>query len=291
MSHESTVPASSSPRSARRCASGMRSRIQRIFDAGVERVGDQAGALLDEGCDPASIQDCTTSTGLPRRPHHGVVDRPPGVLRPDDRGLALVGQPGHRQLVGADAGIPQGGPDDFQLQAEDLHRIVFDAARVRVELRQLGRAKPRMFGLVVDDECAGACGAFVDTKDVRSHARPASSSSADGGSRAPGPHGHAALARCGPGNARHAGRRWSSTCTHLHRPLWSAAAPLPSAGPALEQFLPGRRYKDVRARKVSHDVRRTDTPARCRRWILRGRDRRAARLHLHRFHGGRGARR
>ena len=188
---------------------------------GVVRVRDEARPLLDHVAVALLDPLLDDVDGLPGGPHHGVVDGPARVLLPDDARLALVGQRDRGQVGGLELGLAQRGADDLELDVEDLDRVVLDPARARVVLGQLRRGEAEHLALVVDDECARAGGAFVDSENVLGHAGPASSSSEVTASSA-GPDGHAALAHCGPGNARHAGRPWSSTCTHLYRPLWSA---------------------------------------------------------------------
>ena len=109
--------------------------VEDPFDLGSReiRIGHEAGlvadnvghAVRDEG-----IRDLGRATALP---HNGVVHGQTGIAVPHHGGLALVGDADGRDAVGMDAALELNLHHDRDLGGQDLHGILLDPARTRIE--------------------------------------------------------------------------------------------------------------------------------------------------------------
>lgn len=99
-------------------------------------------------------------------PDDGVVDRFPGVPVPDDRGLALIGQPHGRDVVGGEVHVRQRHRHRPTGVVPDLHRIVLHPALLRHHLAVLELCRADHLPLPVDEHAARGRRPLVDGGDV-----------------------------------------------------------------------------------------------------------------------------
>ncbi len=100
-----------------------------------------------------------------------MVNRQAGFSVPDHRGFTLVGDAQGAHLVRGNTSLGQRFVDGSQLGAPDLHRVVFDPTRLRVNLRQLPLRLRHDDALGVEHNAARTGGALVEGEEV-SHAAP-----------------------------------------------------------------------------------------------------------------------
>src|SRR5205823_6632265 len=100
-------------------------------------------------------------------PDDCVEDGPTARALPDDRRLALVRDADAGDVARVDLVEP--GPDHLLRPLPDLHRVVLDPARLRVDLLVLLLVDRDNLPAVVEDHEAGACSALVDCCCVLSH--------------------------------------------------------------------------------------------------------------------------
>ena len=131
----STVPAASSPASARRRASGTLSRIQAILVA--EKYGSMTRPVRSADPCLAVLEPVAGRGRPPVLPDQGRRDRLAGRALPDDRRLALVGQADGRDPVGPHARLVE-RPGHLRTDRSDQGiRVVLDPARVGVSRQHL----------------------------------------------------------------------------------------------------------------------------------------------------------
>ena len=170
MHQVSMLPNSRSP------ASALRARavdvVQDPLDLGAREVGRQRQADLGPEAVLAAVlaELVDVDVGARVLPDDRVVDGLAGVLVPDDRGLALVGDADGGDVGGGDAGLLEGALDDLLAARPDLRRIVLDPARLGVDLLVLLLVDRDDAAGVVEDHEAGARGALVEGSDVLRHA-------------------------------------------------------------------------------------------------------------------------
>ena len=148
--------------------------VEDPLDLRAGEVGRQRQADLRRGGGPGR-RPCSSSSqmsfGPGVLPDDRVVDRLAGRLVPDDRRLALVGDADRGEVGGGDAGLGEGALDDLLAARPDLHRVVLDPARLRVDLLVLLLVDRHDRAGVVEDHEAGARGPLVEGPDVLRHVR------------------------------------------------------------------------------------------------------------------------
>ena len=95
-----------------------------------------------------------------------MVDRLPSLSVPDQRGLALVGNPQGRDLPGRDAGAGQGLARCGELQAPDFQRVMLHPAGLGIDLRQLFLRHGHGLAAGIKHDAAAAGGALVQGEQV-----------------------------------------------------------------------------------------------------------------------------
>lgn len=98
-------------------------------------------------------------------PDDGVVDGLTGVLVPEQRRLALVGDADGLDVVAGDAGLGDGSGDDLLDVRPDLVRVVLDPARLREDLLVLLLVDGDDPAVLVEHDAAAGRGALVDRRD------------------------------------------------------------------------------------------------------------------------------
>ena len=90
-------------------------------------------------------------------PDDGVIDGLAGRLLPHNRGLALVGDTHRGDVLRIHAGLGQRAGDDSLGASPDRHRIVFDPARLRVDLWEFLLVEANHLARMIKDHeaCAG----------------------------------------------------------------------------------------------------------------------------------------
>ena len=121
-------------------------------------LADVAAELLAEG------------VGAGVLPDDGVVDGLTGVLVPQQRRLALVGDADGLDVVAGDAGLRDGPGDDLLDVGPDLGGVVLDPARLREDLLVLLLVDGDDAAVAVEDDAAAGGGALVDGRDERARA-------------------------------------------------------------------------------------------------------------------------
>ena len=136
------------------------------------RIEQQPGGCRDRGLVAGLAQRRAGVRGAPVLPDDGVVDRPAGRPVPDDRRLALIGDPDRRDVLRAGPRFRHGGAHGRERARPDLLRIVLDQARRRIVLGEflLGGGDRRQ-GRVEQDR-ARRGGALVDGEEVVRQAGP-----------------------------------------------------------------------------------------------------------------------
>ena len=142
--------------------------VQDPADLGAGEVGGQREAdLRPEAVLAALLGELVDEdVGAGVLPDDGVEDRHARLLVPDEGGLALVGDADGGEVGGGDAGLGHGALDDLARAGPDLHRVVLDPARLRVDLLVLLLIDRHDRAGVVEDHEAGARGALVEGADV-----------------------------------------------------------------------------------------------------------------------------
>src|SRR5699024_7880027 len=119
---------------------------------------------------PAELVDDLLGPGV--LPDDRVVDRFAGVLVPDDRGLALVGDADRGDVALAQRCPGQGQTDHLAGVPPDLQRIVLHPAGLRQDLLVLDLPGLHDLTGVVEDDGAGAGRSLVDGEYVVRHLFP-----------------------------------------------------------------------------------------------------------------------
>jgi hypothetical protein len=165
MSQVSTVPKASSPSSARARAGNL---VEDPGDLGAAEVGidHQAGFLFYELFDPVFFQQRAGLCRAPVLPDDGVVDRLAALPVPEDRRLALVGDADAHQVLHGDVFFSQRLARHVALRAKDLHRIVLDPARLRIDLAELALRHRHRRAFLVEHDRARAGRALVEREDI-----------------------------------------------------------------------------------------------------------------------------
>jgi hypothetical protein len=140
--------------------------------AGEVRGRRQAGLAPDDVAAAVAVQRRGDPVGPGVLPHDRVVDRLAGVPVPDDRCLALVGDPDRGQVGGGDAGLFEPAPDDLLAAHPDLGRIVLDPARFGIDLLVLLLVDCDHLPAMVEDHEAGAGRPLVEGTNVFRHPVP-----------------------------------------------------------------------------------------------------------------------
>ena len=102
-------------------------------------------------------------------PHDRVHHRLAGVAVPHHRRLTLVGDPEPRDVVGARARRVERLLHDLLAALPDLHRIVLDPSRLRIDLLVLLLRHADDLAAVVEDHAARAGRALVEGRRVLGH--------------------------------------------------------------------------------------------------------------------------
>jgi hypothetical protein len=161
----STAPKASSPRSAAARAPATLSRSQAILVAEKLGVDHKAGRRRHLRLRAFRLQ---ASAGLGRAavlPHDRVGDRLTRRALPDQRGLALVGDPDRRQITRLAGGAPEGLARGRERRSPQRFRIVLDPARPGVELRKLGLGAGDRRGVEAEHDRAGRGRPLIDDQD------------------------------------------------------------------------------------------------------------------------------
>ena len=109
--------------------------VEDPFDLGSReiRIGHEAGLVADDvghAVRDEGIRDLGRAAALP---HNGVVHGQTGIAVPHHGGLALVGDADGGDAVGMDAALELNLHHDRDLGGQDLHGILLDPARTRIE--------------------------------------------------------------------------------------------------------------------------------------------------------------
>ena len=136
------------------------------FGARKVRVHQQTGFGLNGVGQALFAQGHAGRFGAAVLPNDGVVNGLAGAFVPHHRGFALVGDAHRRHLGGADAGFGQGLLRGGQLGLPNLHRVVFDPARLGVDLGDLLLRHGHDLALGVEHNAARAGGALVEREEV-----------------------------------------------------------------------------------------------------------------------------
>src|SRR5262249_1622446 len=99
-------------------------------------VGDEPGARFERVGKALSLEDVAALRGTPALPDDRVVDRPSGRTLPEDRGLALIGNPDGGNLGRVGPGATNRLARGFELARPDLLGIVLDPAGARIDLAE-----------------------------------------------------------------------------------------------------------------------------------------------------------
>ena len=100
-------------------------------------------------------------------PDDGVVDRLAGGAVPDEGGLALVGDADGDDVAGQEPGFAKDFDGCGELRGEDVVGIVFDAAGVGVDLRELMLGHADDGAIVREEKGSRAGGSLIEGEDVR----------------------------------------------------------------------------------------------------------------------------
>jgi hypothetical protein len=130
--------------------------------AGKIRVEDQPGLVAERLFEALFAQRRAGRLGTPVLPDDGVVDRFAGLAIPHDRGLALVRDADRCHVTRRHAGLGQRLLRGRELRGPDLLRIVFDPARLRIDLAELALRHRDDAALAVEHDAARARGALVE---------------------------------------------------------------------------------------------------------------------------------
>ena len=101
------------------------------------RVENQPGIVLHVICKARNgLEAIGIGRGPAALPNDGVVNRFAGLAVPHDGGFTLVGDPDGGNIFGSGVDFGHRFGTDGVLGGPDLHRIVFDPTRMRVDLRE-----------------------------------------------------------------------------------------------------------------------------------------------------------
>ena len=146
--------------------SGARARhmIQDPFDLGARKIGVriQSGLLPDRLTEAVLHQFVDHFRGTAALPHDGVVHRLAGLPIPDDCGLTLVRNADGGNVAAVHIGFLHSLRGDRDLALPDFHRIVFDPAGLREDLRVFLLCKAQDVTFLVEDDAARAGRALVE---------------------------------------------------------------------------------------------------------------------------------
>ena len=130
------------------------------------RIEQQPGPLADVRLEALRLELLAERRGPPVLPDDRVVDRLSGLAIPDQRRLALVGDPDRREVTGGDPGVAQRALRRLELRAPDVLRVVLDPARLRKVLRKLALIEPADRAVLVEDDRARTGRALVGSSSV-----------------------------------------------------------------------------------------------------------------------------
>src|ERR1019366_3909255 len=130
------------------------------------RVQHKARAVGDVFTDAALLQGLALCGCTPVLPHDGGRDGLAGGAVPDNYRLALVGDADGGDVAGARAGPAQRVDSAGELAGEDLHGVVLDPTRLRVELLKLMLCHGGNRSDRVKQDCAGTGCPLIKCKDV-----------------------------------------------------------------------------------------------------------------------------
>jgi hypothetical protein len=130
------------------------------------RIEQQAGPPAHLDLEPAFAQRGASGGRAAILPDDRVLDRTAGGALPQQRRFALIGDADRCDLRGLDARVAQRTAGRFDLRTPQVGGVVFDPARLRIELRKLGLIEPANRALMVEDDRARARRSLVQRENV-----------------------------------------------------------------------------------------------------------------------------
>ena len=148
--------------------SGAGHMVQQPLDLrpGEVRVGHKAGLLPDGLAVAGGDQLVDGLRGAAALPDDGVRDRLSGLLVPDHRGLALVGNTDGGDILRRGVELVQRGAGDFERDVPDLVRVMLHPAGLRVDLLELFLHGTADITVVIEEDTAGTGRPLVERHDV-----------------------------------------------------------------------------------------------------------------------------
>src|SRR5712691_7739327 len=146
---------------------GARHLVEQPADLRAREVGvqDETGPLADARLEAGGAEALAERRRSATLPHDGRMDRRAGSPIPDDRGLALVGDPDRGHIGSAHASLGQRGGRRLLHRGPDFLGVVLHPARPRIVLRQLRIAAGHHASLDVDNERRGTRRSLVERKE------------------------------------------------------------------------------------------------------------------------------
>ena len=143
--------------------------VEEPSDLGGREIGvdDQPRLLAHQILVPPGGQPPARIGGAAILPDDGVVDRPAAGAVPQDRGLALVGDPDAGDVAGADALLRERAAADRHRGAPDFLRIVLDPAVPGIDLVEFPPRLGAHAAVGVEYDRPGAGGALIDGEKIR----------------------------------------------------------------------------------------------------------------------------
>ncbi len=142
--------------------------IQNPFYFGAREVGInyQAGGVLDILFQALFLQFRTVVRRARILPDDSVIDRLAGLFIPDNRRFALVGNADCGDLIGANIRMCQHFYQRGALRSPDVHGIVFNPARFRVDLGKFALGNRDNVGVMIENNGAGAGCALIERDNI-----------------------------------------------------------------------------------------------------------------------------
>ena len=126
----------------------------------------QSGQRADAPGVTGLAQAVAVGCGAAVLPHYGGRDRAAALALPQHCGLALVGDAEACNCRGRDTGFGDGGAGAVELRREDLVRVMFDPARLRVVLAEFALRHAAQLAACVEDHRARAGRALIECQQV-----------------------------------------------------------------------------------------------------------------------------
>src|SRR4030095_2261729 len=134
--------------------------------AGEIRVEQQPGALLNHPVAAFGAESITLARRAPVLPDDGLVTRMARLPIQNNGVFTLVGNADRRNITRAQPRLLERSQGNTQLRRQDFMRVVFDPARLGVELVDLLLCYRADGAGVIKHDCARAGGSFVESKNV-----------------------------------------------------------------------------------------------------------------------------